>query len=130
MLTISKALSAIQARKYHAREFTSEKENYWSRDQQGHSEWQGRLAQEWGLQGAVTDEHFARLSEGQHPESAHNSSSINRPESTKMNTASRSPVRSIVPDGMRHSPRRSLFLSLRLWAVMNVCAKRIVKVFA
>ena len=70
MLTISKALSATQARTYHAREFTSEKQNYWSRDQQGHSEWQGQLAHEWGLQGAVLDEHFARLSEGQHPESA------------------------------------------------------------
>ena len=30
---------------YHAREFTSEKQNYWSQDQQGHSEWQGKLAE-------------------------------------------------------------------------------------
>lgn len=70
MLTLSKALSANQARTYHAREFTSEKQNYWSRDQQGHSEWQGKLARDWGLQGSVADEQFARLSEGQHPESA------------------------------------------------------------
>src|SRR5580698_523114 len=70
MVTISKALSAGQARTYHAREFISEKQNYWSRDQQGHSEWQGKLAHKWGLQGVVRDEHFARLSEGQHPESA------------------------------------------------------------
>ena len=70
MLTLSKALSASQARTYHAREFTSEKQNYWSRDLQGHSEWQGQLACEWGLHGTVADEHFARLSEGQHPESA------------------------------------------------------------
>ena len=68
MLTISKPLSASQARTYHAREFASERQNYWSRDQQGHSEWQGRLAQQWGLQGAVGPEHFARLSEGRHPE--------------------------------------------------------------
>ncbi len=67
MLTISKPLSASQARTYHEREFASEKQNYWSRDQQGHSEWQGRLAQEWKLSGAVESEHFARLSEGQHP---------------------------------------------------------------
>ena len=67
MLSISKPLSAGQARTYHAREFASEKQNYWSRDQQGHSEWQGRLAKEWRLQGAVGSEHFARLSEGQHP---------------------------------------------------------------
>jgi hypothetical protein len=62
MLTLSKALSANQARTYHAREFTSEKQNYWSRDRQGHSEWQGELAGEWGLDGSVADEQFARLS--------------------------------------------------------------------
>jgi conjugative relaxase-like TrwC/TraI family protein len=69
MLTISKSLSAGQARTYHAREFTSERQNYWSRDQQGHSEWQGSLAKEWGLHGNVGAEEFARLSEGRHPES-------------------------------------------------------------
>ena len=67
MLTISKPLSASQARTYHEREFASEKQNYWSRDQQGHSEWQGTLAQKWNLSGAVECEIFARLSEGQHP---------------------------------------------------------------
>ena len=67
MLSISKPLSAGQARTYHAREFISEKQNYWSQDQQGHSEWQGRLAGAWGLAGAVGAEQFARLSEGQHP---------------------------------------------------------------
>jgi conjugative relaxase-like TrwC/TraI family protein len=67
MLTISKPLSARQARTYHEREFASEKQNYWSRDQQGHSEWQGRLAEQWKLRGCVEAEHFARLSEGQHP---------------------------------------------------------------
>ena len=70
MLTLSKALSANQARTYHAQEFTSEKQNYWSRDRQGHSEWQGQLAREWGLQGAVADGQFALLSEGRHPECA------------------------------------------------------------
>jgi conjugative relaxase-like TrwC/TraI family protein len=68
MLTISKPLSAAQARTYHAREFASQEQNYWSRDQQGHSEWQGRLAREWGFAGEVGSEHFARLSEGRHPE--------------------------------------------------------------
>ncbi len=67
MLTISKPLSASQAQSYHAREFASQEQNYWSHDQQGHSEWQGRLAEQWGLQGGVGSEHFARLSEGQHP---------------------------------------------------------------
>ncbi len=67
MLTISKPLSASQARTYHAHEFASQQQNYWSRDQQGHSEWQGRLAQGWNLSGVVEAEHFARLSEGLHP---------------------------------------------------------------
>jgi conjugative relaxase-like TrwC/TraI family protein len=67
MLTISKPLSASQVRTYHEREFASERQNYWSRDQQGHSEWQGKLAERWGLEGAVGNEHFARLTEGQHP---------------------------------------------------------------
>src|SRR6202050_2250558 len=69
MLTISKSLSAGQARTYHSRAFTSEGQNYWSRDHQTHSAWQGRLAHEWGLHDEVGSEHFARLSEGQHPES-------------------------------------------------------------
>ena len=67
MLSISKPLSAGQAQTYHKREFASEKQNYWSQDQQGHSEWQGTLAGEWSLSGAVGAEHFARLSEGRHP---------------------------------------------------------------
>jgi conjugative relaxase-like TrwC/TraI family protein len=67
MLTISKPLSASQAQTYHAREFASQEQNYWSRDQQGHTEWQGRLAEQWKLTGEVDAEHFARLSEGQHP---------------------------------------------------------------
>ncbi len=69
MLTISKPLSASQVQTYHAREFVSQEQNYWSRDQQGHSEWQGRLAEQWKLTGEVDAEHFARLSEGQHPHS-------------------------------------------------------------
>jgi conjugative relaxase-like TrwC/TraI family protein len=68
MLTISKPLSGGQARTYHAREFAAKEANYWSREQQGHSEWQGKLAQEWGLRGSVDSEQFARLTEGQHPE--------------------------------------------------------------
>ena len=67
MMTMSKALSAGQARTYHAREFASEQANYWSRDQQGHSEWQGKLAAEFGLKGEVGAEQFARLTEGKNP---------------------------------------------------------------
>jgi conjugative relaxase-like TrwC/TraI family protein len=69
MLTISKALSAGQAQTYHSREFASEQQNYWSRDRQAYSEWRGSLASEWGLQGTVSADRFARLSVGQHPDS-------------------------------------------------------------
>jgi len=67
MLTISKPLSATQARTYHAKEFASQQQNYWTRNQQGHSEWQGRLAAQWNLHGPGHGEQFARLAEGQHP---------------------------------------------------------------
>jgi conjugative relaxase-like TrwC/TraI family protein len=67
MLTISKPLSASQARTYHKDEFASRQQNYWSRDQRVCSEWQGGLAGQWNLSGPVHDEHFARLAEGQHP---------------------------------------------------------------
>ena len=68
MLSISKPLSAGQARQYHAREFANAEQNYWNREQQAHTEWQGRLAGAWGLTGAVGGEEFALLSEGRHPE--------------------------------------------------------------
>jgi len=69
MLTISKALSSGQAQTYHSREFASEEQNYWSRDQRANSEWQGKLAEEWNLIGPVRADYFAHLSEGRHPES-------------------------------------------------------------
>src|SRR5579863_9826339 len=68
MLTISKPLSAGQAQTYHQKEFTAKEQNYWSQRGEVAGEWQGRLAQKFGLAGAVTAEDFARLSQGQHPE--------------------------------------------------------------
>jgi len=67
MLRISKALSASQAQTYHAREFTSPDQSYWSRGQEVPGEWQGQLAEKFGLSGSVGAEEFTRLSEGQHP---------------------------------------------------------------
>jgi conjugative relaxase-like TrwC/TraI family protein len=68
MLTISKALSAGQAQSYHAKEFTAREQNYWSQRGVIQGEWQGRLASQFGLAGAVSAEDFARLSQGQHPQ--------------------------------------------------------------
>jgi conjugative relaxase-like TrwC/TraI family protein len=67
MLTISKPLSASQAQKYHAAEFTSAEQNYWKQDDRALGEWHGKLADKFGLAGAVDEEHFARLAAGQHP---------------------------------------------------------------
>src|SRR5229473_1290815 len=67
MLTISKPLSAGQAQSYHAEEFGNARENYYTEAKQICGEWHGRLAEEWGLRGEVREEHFQRLSEGQHP---------------------------------------------------------------
>ncbi len=67
MLTISKPLSASQARTYHAKEFASQQQNYWSRDQHGHSEWQGKLARQWNLMVPSMTNTSLGSREGQHP---------------------------------------------------------------
>ncbi len=68
MLTISKPLSATQAQAYHAKEFTAAEQNYWKEHDTIQGEWRGRLAEKFGLAGAVGAEEFTRLSEGQHPQ--------------------------------------------------------------
>lgn len=68
MLTISKPLSASQAQSYHQKEFTSKEQNYWSQRGATIGEWQGKLAAILGLNGAVSDEDFGRISQGQNPE--------------------------------------------------------------
>jgi conjugative relaxase-like TrwC/TraI family protein len=68
MLTISKPLSAGQAQTYHQKEFTAKEQNYWSQRCVISGEWQGRLAERFGLAGPVSAEDFAKLSQGQHPQ--------------------------------------------------------------
>jgi conjugative relaxase-like TrwC/TraI family protein len=68
MLTISKPLSAGQAQSYHQKEFISKEQNYWSQRGEIAGEWQGRLAVRFGVAGAISAEDFARLSQGQHPQ--------------------------------------------------------------
>jgi conjugative relaxase-like TrwC/TraI family protein len=67
MLTISKPLSAMQARTYHAKEFTAADQNYWKQGNSIQGEWHGKLAEKLGLSGTVGVEEFAHLSEGRHP---------------------------------------------------------------
>src|SRR5580693_1855881 len=68
MLSISKALSSSQAQNYHKLEFTSETQNYYKQAGAVQGEWQGRLAEKMGLNGAVSADDFARLAEGRHPQ--------------------------------------------------------------
>jgi site-specific recombinase XerD len=67
MVTLSKPISAGQAQAYHKEEFANAKENYYTEGERVRGEWQGQLAERWGLQGEVQEQQFARLSEGQHP---------------------------------------------------------------
>jgi len=67
VLTISKPLSASQAQAYHSKEFTNAEQAYYTQRGEIRGEWHGKLAEEWGLHGEVTEEQFQRLSEGQHP---------------------------------------------------------------
>jgi conjugative relaxase-like TrwC/TraI family protein len=67
MITMSKPISASQAREYHKEEFANARDNYYTEGERVRGEWQGQLAQHYGLHGEVGEEQFARLSEGQHP---------------------------------------------------------------
>jgi conjugative relaxase-like TrwC/TraI family protein len=67
MLTISKPLSASQAETYHREEFANSKSNYYSEGDRINGEWNGKLADQWGLHGGVQEEQFSRLANGQHP---------------------------------------------------------------
>ena len=67
MVTLSKPISSGQAQAYHKAEFANAKENYYSENERVRGEWQGRLAERWGLAGEVQEQQFTRLSEGQHP---------------------------------------------------------------
>jgi conjugative relaxase-like TrwC/TraI family protein len=67
MLTISKPLSAAQARTYHAEEFSSARDNYYTTGHQIVGHWHGQLADQWGLRGEVREEHLHRLTDGTHP---------------------------------------------------------------
>src|ERR1700691_6263684 len=68
MLTISKPLSATQAQTYHVKEFTAAEQNYWKQEDTIPGEWRVGLAEKSGLACSVGVEEFARLSEGQHPQ--------------------------------------------------------------
>jgi len=67
MMTMSRALSASQAKNYYQQEFTNAKENYYSESGEVRGRWSGRLAEEWELKGKVQSEQYQRLVAGQDP---------------------------------------------------------------
>jgi conjugative relaxase-like TrwC/TraI family protein len=67
MMTMSKALSAGQAKDYYQKEYTSSRENYYSERGEVNGRWSGRLAEEWNLKGEVQSEQYERLCAGQDP---------------------------------------------------------------
>jgi conjugative relaxase-like TrwC/TraI family protein len=68
MITLSKPISSGQAQAYHKQEFANARENYYTEGDRVRGEWQGKLAERYGLRGEVGEQQFARLSEGRHPE--------------------------------------------------------------
>ena len=62
-------LNSSQAQTYHAKEFMSAEQNYWKQGDAILGEWQGQMAEKFGLAGAIDSQNFARLSEGQNPHS-------------------------------------------------------------
>ena len=68
MLTISKALNASQAATYHKKDFVSETQSYYAKDDALLGEWQGDLADRFGLSGAVSKADFMALANGQNPQ--------------------------------------------------------------
>jgi len=67
MLTISKALNASQAGTYHTKDFVSETQSYYAKDDVLLGEWQGELAGRFGLSGTVSKADFMALANGQNP---------------------------------------------------------------
>ena len=86
MLTISKPLSAGQAQTYHQKEFTAKEQNYWSQRGVIAGEWQGRLAAQFGLAGAVHAEDLESSARDSTRKRANNLFDSERPTSTRMPT--------------------------------------------
>jgi hypothetical protein len=105
MLTISKPLSAGQARRYHAEEFSNTRSNYYSAGDRIVGHWHGRLATEWGLHGDVREDHFERLADGRHPLTDEQLVRHQRRAKPSTRTGRRPRRWNIAPGGMRRSPR-------------------------
>ena len=66
MITIQK-IGTAQAQTYYREHYVSPTSQYYKEGQALCGHWQGKLAEEWGLKGAITDEHFERVTAGKDP---------------------------------------------------------------
>jgi conjugative relaxase-like TrwC/TraI family protein len=67
MLDISKPLTSAKVQSYYRSEYSSASNSYFSQGGTLRGEWHGQLATTLALAGAVSEEAFDRLAEGQHP---------------------------------------------------------------
>jgi hypothetical protein len=127
VLTISKPLSSGQAQTYHHKEFTAKEQSYWSQGNAVQGEWQGRLAAKYGLVGAVSAEDFAKLSQGQHPETGERLFSIAWRTNTKTRTVKPSRRWNIGQVGTLRFLPRNPFHSLLLLVAISEYGRHIAK---
>lgn len=109
MMTMSKALSAGQAKNYYQKEYTSAKENYYSGGGEVTGRWSGELAEQCNLTGEVQSEQYERLCAGQDPHTGEQLIELSNPAKRTTTTAKKSPRPNIVRVGTRLSARRSPF---------------------
>ncbi len=67
MVDISKPLTAAKATNYFKQEYTNADNSYYTQGQTLPGQWHGKFAQDLGLTGSVSEEHFGRLAQGQDP---------------------------------------------------------------
>ena len=67
MVDISKPLTAGKATNYFKEEYTNADNSYYTQGQTLQGQWHGKFAEELGLTGSVSEEHFARMAQGQDP---------------------------------------------------------------
>ena len=63
MLKISQSLGSSQVKDYYTKEYIA-KENYWQQDAEAPGQWQGKLAEDMGLTGAIDYQAFSNLADG------------------------------------------------------------------
>jgi conjugative relaxase-like TrwC/TraI family protein len=68
MVNISSALNSQKVQAYHKADYAnSTQRSYYTQDGEVSGQWHGQLAEEMGLSGPISSEHFSRLAEGRDP---------------------------------------------------------------